>query len=279
MLPAGLSEAKLIHKPSGYYLHILCYTPKEIDVIVKGAETGIDFGCKTTMTDIQGNETKIYVELPERLRKVQQARSRKYEANKKRPIKGFKFSKNYIKDSKEIRKLYEKVTNRKQDLVKKAINKYKKYELIVIQDDNIKGWQAGRYGKTISRSAVGQLKKELKKLDSDGQGGRKVIVIARWIPTTQECPACLEKTKLGLSQRTFICAKCGFSEPRDKKGAKCTFSYGKHELVTGNHLRCAGRASLPAEQLAAVYAHYPFEKTHSGLCKPVALKKETARLA
>ena len=125
-----LAEAKLIRKPSGYYLHILCYTPKEIDVIGKGAETGIDFGCKMTMTDIQGNETKIYVELPDRLRKVQRARSRKYEANKKRPIKGFKCSKNYIKDSKEIRKLYEKVTNRKQDLVKKTINKYKKYELI-----------------------------------------------------------------------------------------------------------------------------------------------------
>jgi len=178
-----MAEAKLIRKPSGYYLHILCYAPKEDEIIVKGSGTGVDFGCKTSMTDIQGNETKIYVDLPKQLKKVQRARSRKYEANKRNPIKGFKCSKNYTKDSVKLRKVYEKVTNKKKDLVRKAINKYKAYEVIALQDDSIKEWQSGRYGRTISRSAVGQLKKELKKLDSDG---RKVIVIGRYLPTTQE---------------------------------------------------------------------------------------------
>ena len=269
-----MAEAKLIRKPSGYYLHILCYVPKEAEIIVKGSSTGVDFGCKTAMTDIQGNETKIYVDLPKQLKKVQQASSRKYAANKKCRIKGQKWSKNYSKTSRKLRKIYENVTNKKKDLVRKAINKYKAYEVIALQDDSIKGWQSGRYGRTISRSAVGQLKKELKKLDSDG---RKVIVIDRYLPTTQECPDCLVKTKLELSQRTFTCSKCGFEEPRDRKGARCIYCYGMYELETGIKPRRAGRTPLSVEQLASVYSYYSFE--NSDINKSIAMKQETARLA
>jgi len=262
-----MAEAKLVRKPSGYYLHILCYAPKESEVIVKGSSTGVDFGCKTAMTDIQGNETKICIDLPKQLKKVQQARSRKYGACQLKPIKGFKCSKNYTRDANKLRKIYENVTNSKKDLVRKAINKYRKYDVIVLQDDSIKGWQSGRYGKTISRSAVGQLKKELKKLDSDG---RKVIVIDRYLPTTQECPDCFTKTKLELSQRTFTCAKCGFEEPRDRKGAKCIYCYGMYELETGVKPRRAGRTPLSMEQLTTVYSHYP--RKDNGYNKSVVLK-------
>ena len=253
-----MAEARLIRRPSGYYLKVLCYVPKVEDAIVVGAKTALDFGCSVSLTDIQGNETDTRVKLPKQLRKAQKARSRKYEMHKKSKKKDKKHSNNYIKDSAKIRRIHEKVKNKKTDLVKKTIHRYKKYEMIAMQDDCISGWQAGGHGKTISQSAVGQLKKEFKKLASDK---RKVILVDRSLPTTQECPLCFAWTKLELSQRIFTCSQCGYEEQRDKKGAGCTFCYAEHERVTGEHLRRVGRTPLSVEQLTSVYAHYPFAKT------------------
>ena len=271
-----MAGARLIRRPSGYYLKVLCYVPKVEDDIVVGSKTALDFGCSVSLTDIQGNEATTRVELPKRLRNIQQARSRKYEVHKKLKKKDKKCSNNYIKDSAKIRKIHEKVTNKKKDLVKKIIHLYRKYEMIGMQDDCISGWQAGRHGKTISRSAVGQLKKEFKKLASDK---REVIVIDRSLPTTQECPLCLVWTKHEMSQRIFTCSHCGFEEQRDIKGAKCTFCYAEHERVTGQHLRRVGRTPVSVEQLTSAYKHYPFEKTDGAVCKSAAVKQETARLA
>ena len=272
-----MAEAKLIRRPSGYYLKVLCCGQKVEDSIVVGSKPGLDFGCSVSLTDdIQGNETNIYVKLPKQLRKLQKARSRKYEAHEKSKKKDTNCSNNYIKDLAEIRKIREKATNKKKGLVKKTVCRYKKYEMIAMQDDCISGCQAGGRGKTISQSAVGQLKKEFKKLDPDE---RKVIVIDRFLPTAQECPLCFAWTKHELSQRTFTCLLCGCEEQRDVKGAKCTYCYAEHERVTGEHLRRVERMPLSVEQLTSVYSHYPFEKTGSAVCKLAALNQGTARLA
>ena len=106
------------------------------------------------------------------------------------------------------------------------------------------------HGKTISQSGGGQLKKELKKLDSDE---RKVIVIDRFLPTTQECPLCFSWTKHELLQRTFTCSLGGYEEKRDKM-CGTSFCYAEHERVTGGHLRRVERIPLSVEQLTSVYS-------------------------
>ena len=43
---------------------------------------------------------------------------------------------------------YDKVCNRKKDLRNKLVSKLtRQYDIIVCQDESIKGWHEGRYGK------------------------------------------------------------------------------------------------------------------------------------
>ena len=53
-----------------------------------------------------------------------------------------KRSNNYIKDSAKIRKIHEKATNKKTDLVKKTVCQHKKHEMIAMQADCGSGGQA-----------------------------------------------------------------------------------------------------------------------------------------
>ena len=45
------------------------------------------------------------------------------------------------------------------------------------------------------------------------------MVVSRWDPTTQFCPACASLNKHRLSERTYRCA-CGYSAPRDQHAAR-----------------------------------------------------------
>ena len=52
-----------------------------------------------------------------------------------------------------------------------------------MQDENIKGWQKGLFGKQVQNSALGTIKSKLK------QSGR-VIMLDRNLPTTKWCHKC-----------------------------------------------------------------------------------------
>ena len=117
-----------------------------------------------------------------------------------------------------------------------------------MQDENIKGWQKGLFGKEVQNSALGTLKDKLKK-------NPRVIVIDRFFPSTKLCPICgTVKDDITLKDRTYICPKCGYREDRDVKSAKnnptCRFRKnnlhlcGTHEYSSGESVRlCCQKAT------------------------------------
>jgi putative transposase len=96
--------------------------------------------------------------------------------------------------------------------------------MIVIQDENLRGWQGSLFGKQVSHGILGRIKSKLKKLNT-------TIVIDRFIPTTKLCPICLKKNILKLSDRTYKCS-CGFEEDRDTKSARTCLLFGLDLLPT-----------------------------------------------
>jgi putative transposase len=205
---AEIASATLIRKPSGYYVHVTCYLPKEEGYPEPVAEAvGIDFGVKDKLT--LSNGLRIDFEVPEtlRLKRLQRLLARK--------LRG---SKNREKVLRLLRREYERIANRRRDCQNKIIAFLKHYRVVVWQDDSIKGW-AAQFGRQVHRSGIGGLKLRL------SASLRTPILVERFVPTSQICAACGQKLSLTLSDRILRC-NCGWVCDRDLNSALNILRFG-----------------------------------------------------
>jgi putative transposase len=242
--------AKLIKKPSGFYIQITCYKEPQNNSTITNENyppVGLDFGIKDAITLSTSEKFNFPIDYS-KLKKKAQKFSRKQ-----------KKSKNKFKSQIKLKKEYEKISNKKSELSNKFINHLKNnYGIIVIQDENIKGWQSGFYGKQVSHGVLGRIKSKLKKLNT-------TIVIDKYKPTTKLCPICLKKNNIPLTERTYTCS-CGFIEDRDTKSARTCLLYGLN-LIPMEH-----RDSKPLENLSSDLTNQ--YKKLFGAIKIDSLKKE-----
>ena len=66
-----LANAKLLLKPSGYYIAFTVYTERDYNVKANKPRIGIDFGCQTSFTLSDGRKINALVEESERLKRLQ----------------------------------------------------------------------------------------------------------------------------------------------------------------------------------------------------------------
>ena len=214
---AEYANAKLVKKPSGIYLMLTCYVPvNEGNMHLESKpDIGLDFGIKTTITTSEGEKYDISVREQGRLKGLQ-----KKLARQKKGSRGWYATRHLI------RREYERLANKRRDKANKVYHDITKgRNLIVMQDENIKGWHKGLFGKQVQNSALGTLKSKLK-------SNPNVIVIDRFFPSTILCPNCgTIKEDITLSDRTFICDNCGYTEDRDIKAAKTLLIAGRHQLA------------------------------------------------
>ena len=199
-----LANANLIHRPDGYYLKVTCYINKGNICPIKknGREIGLDFGIKTNITTSEGEKLDVSVEESERLKMLQ----KKLQHQKKG-------SNNRYKTIKAIRRQYQKLTNKKKDKANKLVHKFKQYDTIVIQDEQLSEWHKQKgMSKVVQHSCMGLIKSKLMKLDN-------VIVLDKYIPTTKWCPHCHKMNELSLNDRTYKC-ECGYEQDRDIHAAQ-----------------------------------------------------------
>ncbi|WP_027720027.1 RNA-guided endonuclease TnpB family protein [Desulfurobacterium sp. TC5-1] len=205
-----IANGLLVKKPSGYYLYVTCYLQKEKALEeIKKKQTrqpiGIDLGIKHQITLSNGEKISWYVEETKRLKKLQKTLSRKQ-----------KGSKNYFKTKLKIQKEWEYIQNKRKDTLNKAISHLKKFFLIAIQNDSIKGWHEGYFGKQVQNTGIGGITARLKRLATL----IPVFFVDRYEPTTQVCSFCGHRQKIPLSERTYKCPLCGKEIDRDVNSAK-----------------------------------------------------------
>lgn len=202
-----LAEAKLLNTPLGYYVHITVYQPKakggENEELLKG-DIGIDLGIATTITMSNGEKRNVTIGESERLKTLQREMFRRK-----------KGSNNRKKTQKLLDREYQRISNRKEDVANKIVHYLLRYEHVCMQDENLRGWHSGLFGKQVQHSALGRIKAKLLREDRSD----RVFCLDSRVPTTQYCPICGRLNKHDLSERTYRCS-CDYEQDRDVHAAQ-----------------------------------------------------------
>ena len=232
-----LTTANLLYDGYDYYISLTCFYDKENKSINNYKENiiGLDFGCESTITLSNGEKRKILIGESERLKGLQaRLATRKRRSN------------NWYKDVSLIRKEYNRMTNRKNDISNKIVHDMvSNYKTIVIQDDQLNEWHETEYiSKTVQHSVLGRIKSKLKCYDN-------VIILDQWFPTTKHCFDCESNIKLSLSDRTFKCPICGSQSDRDIHAANNMIGFYER------YKQSAGTVdSMPRRPLKVTYESY-----------------------
>jgi putative transposase len=212
-----LANAKLLNTPNGYYVAFTTYYDKSDIKQDFLPEIGIDMGCTTAITASDGTKINALVEETVRLKKLQ----------RKLALQTKQFTKNTNNSRKTlslIKREYQSISNRKNDIANKVVHDLLQHERVYMQDEDLSGWQKSGHGKKVQHSILGRVKAKLIRHS-------RVVVLSRFVPTTKSCECGYLHKELKLWDRTFVCPKCGFSEDRDTHAAKNMIRYGKKNTV------------------------------------------------
>ena len=211
------ANARLVQKPTGYYIQVTCYVPKQ-ERQHNYQTIGIDFGCETSFTTYveetkESRKLNYCFEQSENEKRVQRKlsrrRSRKFS---NRTNKGLRLTKKNRK---------QKRSNQKKDATNKLIFWLKQFETVVIQDEMLSNWQASGHGKKIERGILGRVKAILKTLPN-------TFVLDRSLPTSKYCFDCFHKNDdLKVWEREFVCPSCGCITDRDVHAAQNMIAFYK----------------------------------------------------
>lgn len=176
-----------------------------------GNAVGIDFGLRDFLVLSDGTR----IESPEYL-KQELSKLRRLSRNFSLKAKG---SNNSEKARLELTRLYEKISNQRQDYFFKLANDLcNKYDRIAIEDLNLDGMKR-LWGRKVSDLAYGEFVTILCYVASEY--GVTVKAADRFDPTSQACSSCgCINTKVkDLRVRTWICPDCGAVHDRDINAA------------------------------------------------------------
>ena len=239
-----IADAKLVRKASGYYVKISIMLPKE-RWIPTHKNVGLDFGIKDSVTTSYGDKYKCDVRETDYLKFL----SRKL--NRRGIRKGEKKSRRYCRCMRRLKREYEKLANRRRDIANKIYHKLTAdYDVIYFQDEQIKGWQTGLFGKSVQSSCLGALKQRLVALEASGRSFK----ISKWEPTTKLCPVCGTINHPTLADRIYRCS-CGYTMDRDTHSARIVLMIGSMKRT-----ECLGQA--PAEGVANMLIHRDIAQTN-----------------
>jgi len=190
-----------------------------------GAKCGIDLGVKKLAITSNGTEftNNQYTQKYERkLAKQQKHLSRK--------TKG---SHSFEKQKRKVAFIYEKITNSRIDNLHKVSSQLiKEYDIIVLEDLNVKGMvQNHKLSKPISDCGWGTFVRQLQYKAE--WNDKQIIKINRWFPSSKSCCECgWINQDLNLSIREWTCIN-GHKLDRDLNAAKNILKEGLRIISSG----------------------------------------------
>ena len=207
-----IADAKLVRKASGYYVKISIMLPKSTRKPTN-KQVGLDFGIKDSITTSNGDKYNC---------KVQESEYLKYLSKMLNRHKMEKDSKRRWRCKCQLAREYEKLANRRKDIANKIYHRLvTDYDVIYFQDEQIKNWHKGLFGKSVQSSCLGSLKQRLVALEASGRSFK----ISKWEPTTKLCPMCGCINHPTLADRIYKC-DCGYTMDRDTHSARVVLMIG-----------------------------------------------------
>ena len=175
-------------------------------------QVGIDLGVKDFVITSDGEvfENKHFFKKDEKqLKKLQRQLSKK--------VKG---SNNRKKAQVRIAKLFERITNKKDAYIHYVTNELLTYfDTIFMEDLNVQGMLRNHnLAKAIQEVGFYKFKETL--VNKALVNNKQVVFIDRFYPSSKTCSVCgYKKRDLRLSDREWVCPKCGTKHDRDINAA------------------------------------------------------------
>lgn len=119
----------------------------------------------------------------------------------------------------------------------------------MIEDLNVAGMVKNRsLARAISDAGFGEIRRQIEYKASWRRG--RVVVADRWFASSKTCSGCSAvKTKLLLSERTYVCVACGLVIDRDENAAVNLAQYGQ-KILSGSGSESNGRGANQKTGLA-----------------------------
>lgn len=198
--------------------------PKKYGKTHNGASIGMDFGLKTYLTLSDGTKLNNPQFLKKDLKKL-----RKSQQKLSRTVKG---SNHHELARLALNRLYEKITNKRVDFQWKLAHELcKTYDYIFVEDLNLSG-MTRLWGRKMNDLAHSNFILILQAVAS--KYGCIVHKIDRFYPSSKLCDCGYKNTMLKLSDREWVCPKCGQLHDRDILAAKNILREGIHELISNS---------------------------------------------
>jgi putative transposase len=126
----------------------------------------------------------------------------------------------------------------------------REFDLVAIEDLNVKSLARGRGARAIQDAAFGELRRQLR-YKSEWYGSL-LVEVDRWYPSSKHCSICrFRLDELRLDQRQWRCPKCGTCHDRDINAARNLLTQGVRQLAgrDDRDLRVDARDACPEEQI------------------------------
>ena len=201
-------------KSGNFFLSILMDIPQTefVKFNKTGRDVGIDLGVKDFVITSDGIvfENKHFYKKDEKnLVKLQRQLSKKR-----------KGSNNFHKQRKRIARVFETITNKKENYIHSVVNYLlRKYDTIYMEDLNVSGMLKNhKLAKAIQEVGFYKFKTTLQ--NKALQNDKKVVLIGRYYPSSKTCSQCgyIHK-ELKLQDRHWQCPQCGEFHNRDYNAA------------------------------------------------------------
>jgi putative transposase len=137
----------------------------------------------------------------------------------------------------------------------------REFDLICIEDLNVKGLARGLHARAIHDVAFSEVRRQL--AYKSEWYGKILVEVDRWYPSSKRCSECQHTLdELRLDERKWTCLKCGTRHDRDLNAARNLLAEGLRQLAgrDDRDLRVDARDACPEEILVQVLA----EEARSG---------------
>lgn len=193
------------------YVSILIEKEVDIPSVESTKFLGLDYSSPCLYIDSEGNEP----DYPQFYRKTEAKLARE----QRRLSLMQRGSHNYEKQRIKVARIHEHIANQRKDFLHKQSRMLADdYDLIGIEDLNMRGMsQSLKLGKATMDNGFGLFKSMLKyKLE---ERGKQLVVIDKWYASTKTCSVCGNVKPMKLSEREYICPRCGQVMARDLNAA------------------------------------------------------------